>query len=251
VKANRPTGESETRAYYDDFAGAYEAQRAPNAPRGYHALVDDLEVGLVERYGRAKDVLECGCGTGLLLERMQRFARRAQGVDLSPGMLEKARARGLDVEEGSVTHLPFPDASFDVTCSFKVLAHVPDIGRALSEMVRVTRPGGIVLAEVYNWLSLRGLAKRFGPAGRISASRRESDVYTRFDSPWVVPKLVPPGAKLVGARGVRIVTPVAGALRWPVVGPLLRGLESRLADSPASVFGGFYIAILEKAPPAP
>jgi SAM-dependent methyltransferase len=203
-------------------------------------------VSLVERYGTGRDVLECGCGTGLLLERFARFARTARGVDLSPGMLEKARARGLDVLEGSVTELPFEDASFDVVGSFKVLAHVPEIGRALREMVRVTRPGGVVLAEFYNWLSLRGLAKRFAPAGRVSASRKESDVYTRFDAPWIVPKLLPPGARLVGVRGVRIVTPVAGALGWPVVGRALRALERRLADSPAAVLGGFYIAILEK-----
>jgi SAM-dependent methyltransferase len=162
-------------------------------------------------------------------------------------MLARAKARGLDVLEGSVTDLPFEDASFDVVGSFKVLAHVPEIGRALEEMVRVTRPGGVVLAEFYNWLSLRGLAKRLGPAGRISASRNESDVYTRFDAPWIVPKLVPPGARLVGARGVRIVTPLAGSLRWPVIGPALRALEGALADSPAAVFGGFYIAILEKS----
>jgi ubiquinone/menaquinone biosynthesis C-methylase UbiE len=239
-------GESETRAYYDDFSRSYETHRAPHEPGGYHALIDDLEIGLVERHGAAKDVLECGCGTGLLLERIARFAKSARGVDLSTGMLEKARARGLDVAEGSVTRLPFPDASFDVVCSFKVLAHVPEVGRALSEMVRVTRPGGIVLAELYNWVSLRGIAKRVGPAGRISVSRKESDVYTRFDAPWTVPKLLPPGARLVGARGVRIVTPIAGALRWPVLGPALRGLERLLADSPASFFGGFYVAVLQK-----
>jgi len=242
--------ESETRAYYDDFARSYETHRAPHSPRGYHALVDDLEVGLVERYGAGKDVLECGCGTGLLLERIARFAKSARGVDLSTGMLEKARERGLGVEEGSVTRLPFADGSFDVVCAFKVLAHVPEVGRALSEMVRVTRPGGMILAELYNWLSLRGAVKRFGPAGRISMSRRENDVYTRFDAPWIVPKLLPPGARFVGARGVRIVTPIAGALQWPVVGRALRGLEWLLADSSASVFGGFYIAILQKNAPA-
>src|SRR5438034_588830 len=83
----------------------------------------------------------------LVLERIQRFARSARGVDLSPGMLERARGRGLDVLEGSVTELPFPDESFDVTCSFKVLAHVPEVERALSEMLRVTRRGGHVVAE--------------------------------------------------------------------------------------------------------
>src|SRR5262245_26175850 len=124
----------ETRAYYDEFAAAYENQRRPNDPAGYHALVDDLEIDIVRRYGQGKDVLECGCGTGLLLQRIAEFTRSAKGIDLSPGMLERARVRGLDVAEGSVTALPHADASFDVTCSFKVLAHVPDLGGALREM---------------------------------------------------------------------------------------------------------------------
>jgi ubiquinone/menaquinone biosynthesis C-methylase UbiE len=240
-------GESATRAYYDDFARRYEQKRAPNEPKGYHALVDDLEVELVERYGAGKDVLECGCGTGLLLDRFARFAKSARGIDLSPGMLEKARARGLDVSQGSITALPFANGTFDVTCAFKVLAHVPEIGRALAEMARVTRPGGVVLAEFYNALSLRALAKWVGPAGRVSSSKRENDVYTRFDVPWVIPRLLPPSASLVGARGVRIVTPLAAVMRLPILARLFRRLEFVLADSRAAVFGGFYIAILRKA----
>src|SRR5579863_9645071 len=168
-----------TRAYYDEFSHRYEAERRPNKPDGYHALVDDLEVDLVERYGAGGAVLECGVGTGLLLERFAAFAKSAHGIDLSPGMLAHARARGLDVREASVTAIPFDDGSFDVTCSFKVLAHVPDIGRALAEMARVTRAGGVVIAEFYNPLSVRGLVKRLGPAGAISARRREDAVYTR------------------------------------------------------------------------
>jgi ubiquinone/menaquinone biosynthesis C-methylase UbiE len=240
------TSLDETRAYYDEFSRGYEAQRRPNDPHGYHALVDDLEVSLAERYARGKDLLECGCGTGLLLERMARFTARATGIDLSPGMLEKAKERGLDVTVGSVTELPFDDASFDVTCSFKVLAHVPEIGRALAEMARVTRPGGVILAEFYNPISFRALAKRLGPAGKISASTRESAVYTRFDAPWVIPRLLPPGVSVEGARGVRIVTPAAAAMRLPAMRETLRRLETRLADTRLSFFGGFYVAILRK-----
>ncbi len=236
----------ETRAYYDEFSRGYEAQRRPNDPHGYHALVDDLEVSLTERYARGKELLECGCGTGLLLERMARFTSKATGIDLSPGMLEKAKERGLDVTVGSVTDLPFPDASFDVTCSFKVLAHVPDIGKALAEMARVTRPGGVILAEFYNPLSFRALAKRLGPAGKISASTRESAVYTRFDAPWVIPRLLPPGVSLESARGVRIVTPAAAAMRLPMMRETFRRLETRLADTKMSFFGGFYVAVLRR-----
>ena len=235
-----------TRAYYDDFAAAYEAKRRPNDGGGYHALVDDLEIEITERYGVGKDVLECGCGTGLLLERIAGFARHASGVDLSPGMLEKARARGLDVREASVTALPFPDASFDVTCSFKVLAHVEDIRGALSEMTRVTRPGGVVLAEFYNPLSFRALAKYVGPAGKISARKKESDVFTRFDAPWNVGALLPPDAHLEGRWGVRIVTPAAIAMRVPGLRAILPRLERRLAPTAAAYFAGFHVVIARK-----
>jgi ubiquinone/menaquinone biosynthesis C-methylase UbiE len=235
-----------TRSYYDEFSQRYEAERRPNRPDGYHALIDDLEVGLVRRYGVGRDVLECGVGTGLILEQLAGFARSARGIDLSPGMLEKARLRGLDVREASVTAIPFEDASFDVTCSFKVLAHVPEIGRALAEMGRVTRPGGVVLAEFYNPLSLRGLLKRLGPANKISSATREDAVYTRFDAPWIIPRILPPSLTLEAVRGVRIVTPAAAAMRVPVLAGVLRAAEHALADTPAAFFAGFYVAILRK-----
>ena len=240
-------GHEATRSYYDEFSRGYDAERKPNRPGGYHALVDDLEVEVVHRHGAGGDILECGAGTGLLLERFAKFARSAKGIDVSPGMLEHARRRGLSVREASVTSIPFNDQSFDVTCAFKVLAHVPEIGRALAEMARVTRPGGVVVAEFYNPMSLRGVVKRMGPAARISSSTRESAVYTRFDAPWVIPRLLPPSLALEAVRGVRIVTPAAFAMRIPGVRAVLRSVETRLADSPAAFFAGFYVAVLRKS----
>jgi ubiquinone/menaquinone biosynthesis C-methylase UbiE len=238
---------ADTKAYYDGFAERYEERRDGRDPGGYHDLLDELEVGFVERFGRGRDVLEVGCGTGLLLRRLAGFARSARGVDLSPGMLEKARARGLDVVEASATDLPFADASFDVVCSFKVLAHVRDVRRALAEMARVARPGGHVIAELYNPFSLRGLAKRLGPAGAVAAGATERDVYTRFDPPWRLGELAPPGMRLVASRGVRILIPAAAALRVPVVGAILRRGERLLCDSPLRWLGGFWMGALEKA----
>lgn len=235
-----------TRAYYDEFSKIYEKHRRPNDKGGYHALLDDLEVELCARYATGNDILECGCGTGLILERLAEFANRAAGIDLSPGMLSLARERGLEVKEGSVTALPFDDATFDVTCSFKVLAHVPDIGKALAEMARVTKPGGVILAEFYNPISLRGLAKRLGPAGKIGESTKESAVYTRFDAPWVLPRILPPNTRIETARGIRIVTPAAAVMRVPILRGMLRRAERLLCDSPAAALGGFYIAVIRK-----
>jgi ubiquinone/menaquinone biosynthesis C-methylase UbiE len=181
-----------------------------------------------------------------VLQRIAQFAKSAQGIDLSPGMLERARERGLQVVEGSATELPFEDDMFDVTCSFKVLAHIPQINLALSEMARVTRPGGVLIAEFYNPYSVRALVKRFGPAGRVAEGTKESDVFTRFDTPRDVRAMQPLGCEFLDARGVRIVTPTASVMRYRPAAEFLRRAENLLCDSPLKVFGGFYIAAFRK-----
>ena len=232
----------DNRSYYDEFAGWYERERG----RGYHQMLDDLEVALVERYGRGGDVLEAGCGTGLILERIARFARSARGIDLSGGMLARAHARGLEVAQASVTALPYQDASFDVVCSFKVLAHVPPIREAVAELVRVTAPGGTLLLEFYNPQSLRFWAKRLTRPGRIAAELDESHVFTRFDSADSIRGYLPAGVALVGFRGIRVVSPGAFVYRLPIVGSAFAQAERWASHSPLSRFGGFLVAVLRK-----
>ena len=233
-----------TKDYYDEFASWYERERG----RGYHQLIDDLEIDLVERYGRGAAVLEAGCGTGLLLERVAGFADEAWGVDLSAGMLGKARARGLRVVQGSVTDLPFPAARFDVVYSFKVLAHVEKIREALAEMARVLRPGGYLLAEFYNPLSLRGLIKALKSPTAISERTHDHAVFTRYDGLAAVKGYLPPDCHVVTLRGVRVVTPAAAVYNLPGVGAVLGRVERRLADAPLfRRLGGFLIVVAQKS----
>jgi SAM-dependent methyltransferase len=231
-----------SKAYYDDFASTYDRGR----DRGYHRVIDDLEVGIVAPYARGASVLEVGCGTGLILQRIAPLAREARGIDLSPGMLAAARARGLDVLEGSATELPFGDATFDLVYSFKVLAHVPDIGLALREVERVLKPGGIAALEFYNPWSLRYLARRLVGSRRIGRGHDESDIPTRWDSPSDVRGLLPPGLELRRFVGVRVATPVAGLHRVPGLGRALARLEGGLAETQLAQFGGFLVAIAQK-----
>ena len=99
----------DNRSYYDEFSNWYERDRG----RGYHQMINDLELRLALPRAEGKRALEVGCGTGLILEHVARVASSAKGIDLSPGMLEKARARGLDVHEASATELSFevPDSA--------------------------------------------------------------------------------------------------------------------------------------------
>jgi ubiquinone/menaquinone biosynthesis C-methylase UbiE len=233
----------DNRAYYDDFAGWYERERG----RDYHRMIDDLEVELVARYGSGRDVLEVGCGTGLIMARVARFAGTATGLDLSGGMLMRARERDLCVIQASATALPCASESFDVTYSFKVLPHVADIRGALAEMARVTRPRGWVLAEFYNPRSLRYLVKKLKPPTAISATTDDAAVYTRYDSIGQIRAYMPAALELVTVRGIRIITPVSHIHRLPGVSRAVRLAERALADAPvARGFGGFLVAIARK-----
>ncbi|HUQ07513.1 MAG TPA: class I SAM-dependent methyltransferase [Kofleriaceae bacterium] len=233
----------DNRSYYDEFAGWYEKERG----KGYHRMLDDLEVQLVERYGIDKDVLEVGCGTGLILGRVSTFARSATGVDLSGGMLAKAAERGLAVVQGSATNLPVRDASVDVAYSFKVLAHVADIEGAMREMARVVRPGGWVLAEFYNARSLRRLVKWLKPPTAVSDQTNDEAVYTRYDTKEAIARYLPPELEWVTSRGIRIVTPVSKVHDLPVVGHLVRRAEDLLADRPiARDLGGFLVVVARR-----
>jgi ubiquinone/menaquinone biosynthesis C-methylase UbiE len=233
---------TDNKAYYDAFSERYDRGR----DRGYHKLIDDQAAELVRRVGQGMDVLEVGCGTGLLLSRVAGFARSAKGIDLSPGMLERARQRGLDVVEGSATALPFGDASFDVAYSFKVLSHVPELERALAEMIRVVRPGGHIVFDIYNRHSLRyAIKKLFGPRS-TSQQFDEAAITTAFLTPDEVEAKLPANARVVGRAGIRVVTPHPAVLALPGLGQLVELAEWKLMDSPALRFAGFSVFTVEK-----
>lgn len=234
--------DSNARDYYDALSEAYDRQRASV----YHQMVDDLELGIVAPYAAGGRVLELGCGTGLLLSRLAEVAAEAIGIDLSEQMAGRARAKGLDVRVANLTSLPFADARFDLTYSFKVLAHVADPARAIAEAARVTRPGGHVVFDLYNRWSLRFLARTVAGPRSVGPGRTEADVFTRWDSPRTVERLLPPDLRLVEIRGVRVLTPFAAVHRWRLVGPALRRAEELASRSPLRYTGGFLVVVLQK-----
>jgi len=230
------------RRYYDDFSTTYDRPRSD----GYHAFIDDLETECVRHWLRGERVLEVGCGTGQILKRVREFAPRAVGVDLSGGMLNHAVARGLAVGQASATQLPFPDRSFDLVYSFKVLPHVPDLDTALREILRVLDVGGVAVLEFYNTHSLRVWWKKARWwRVKIGEGSHDREVHTTYHSPAQVRAMVPAGAKVIGQRGVVIATPHAHAHRIPVAGSVLRGVE-RALSGPLAAFGGFYVVAFRR-----
>lgn len=106
-------------------------------------------------------VLDVATGTGrlplALLDRPS-FRGTVIGLDLSRKMLHQAREKML-AHAGryalvwrDAQHLPFPDGTFDAVCCLEELEFMPSPGRVLDEMVRVLRPGGVlVITNRINW----------------------------------------------------------------------------------------------------
>jgi phosphatidylethanolamine/phosphatidyl-N-methylethanolamine N-methyltransferase len=113
-------------------------------------------------------ILECGVGTGISLPHY-RADHKITGIDLSPEMLDIARARVVsdklvNVEalvEADAGDLPEPTASFDASVAMFVLTVVPDPQAVMSELARVTKPGGAVVL-VSHFGDQKGWRKWFG-----------------------------------------------------------------------------------------
>ncbi len=91
-----------------------------------------------------KRVLEVGCGMGQLAERMhEELDAEVVAIDQSERMVELTRKRGVDARVADVQELPFGDGEFDVVVAAWMLYHVPDVERALDEIVRVLRPAAV------------------------------------------------------------------------------------------------------------
>jgi SAM-dependent methyltransferase len=139
---------------YERFMGRWSRQLAP-------LLVRFAGVG------EAQSVLDVGSGTGALAAAILDAARevRVAGIDPSTPYVTYARRRCPDprarFDVGDALHLPFPDQQFDHTLSLLILNFLPDPGRALGEMVRVTRVGGTVAAAVWDYGEGMGMLRAF------------------------------------------------------------------------------------------
>jgi SAM-dependent methyltransferase len=104
-----------------------------------------------------ESVLDVGAGTGALASAILEARPKAHvtGVDVAPDYVAAARqraaGRGVRFVVGDVQALDFSDATFDRTVSLLAMNFVPDPARALAEQIRVTRPGGLIAAAVWDY----------------------------------------------------------------------------------------------------
>lgn len=124
-------------------------------------------------------VLEVGGGPGELAAHIaHELGCRVTMVDISPRMVELAHGRGVDARVGDVQELPFADESFDCAVAAWMLFHVPDLDRGLSELARVLRPGGRLVAVTNAAEHMRELRQLAGNAAWPRVFTRENGVET-------------------------------------------------------------------------
>jgi SAM-dependent methyltransferase len=172
---------------YERFMGRWSALLAPG-------FVDAVLPG-----GVPEVVCDVGCGTGNLSAELVRRAAdcRVHGVDPSPPFVAAATERlggpGRRFDVGSALALPLADAEVDAALSLLVLNFVPDPRVAAAEMRRVTRPGGLVGAAVWDYTSGMTMLRVFWDA---AAAVRSGAVDEALDRPAAEDGL---GSLLAGA----------------------------------------------------
>jgi SAM-dependent methyltransferase len=149
----------------DDMADPHHwvrfMDRINQEDKGEFFLEDELTINWLALQ-EGQRVLEVGCGTGGMargLAQVVGAGGQVVGIDLSETMLVEARRRSMNVPnveflQADVHQLPFADQSFDRCYSRNVFEVVEDPRRAISEMVRVLRPGGIVVIPAPDYGSM-------------------------------------------------------------------------------------------------
>lgn len=106
-------------------------------------------------------VLDIGCGPAVMTHALLERGFAYHGVDLSVPMIEEARSRFMDdprvaFDVANIQALPFENESFDVVLCLGVLEYVPDLDRAIDEVVRVMRNNGVfVFSMLHRWSPYR------------------------------------------------------------------------------------------------
>jgi len=132
---------------FDAFAGDFEAQLSKLRYQAPKLIATTLSREILEAAPQF-DVLDAGCGTGLCGPLLRGYARRLTGVDLSGGMLQKARQRKVydDLIQAELTaHLRDQPEGYDIIVSSDTFNYFGSLGVLFASACKALRPGGLMV----------------------------------------------------------------------------------------------------------
>ena len=114
----------------------------------WHRAKTTIARRVLRRYVRPGGrVLDVGCGTGATAQMLTEFGE-VLGADLMPDAAAHVRARGIAACQSAMPKLALRDEAFDLAVALDVLEHVADDAAGATELLRVLRPGGVLLVTV-------------------------------------------------------------------------------------------------------
>ncbi len=163
------------RHLFDQFAADYDTRMISQLGYAAPAILRQLAAMVLGPRG-GLDILDLGCGTGLSGLAFKDVARRLDGIDLSPAMVEKARARRIydHLAVADIEALP-GGAGYDLLLAADTLVYLGDLAHILAAASRSLRPGGMFLFTVE---SMAGEGFALGPKRRW----RHSELYLRREA---------------------------------------------------------------------
>lgn len=135
---------------YDTTAEMYDERYSEEQNRKYRKALEKVDI-------EGSAVLDVGCGSGLFFQQIAGKAKLVVGVDISLGLLLKAKryaSKNVFIVQADADHLPLRDDLFNAVFSFTVLQNMPNPSETLTEIKRLTRVDGRIV--------LTGLKKAFG-----------------------------------------------------------------------------------------
>ena len=205
-------------SHFDEIAAVYDGSLPSHVVEHYLSKRIAFIAALLDE----GSVLDVGCGTGLLAQRLAARGYEVVGVDPSEGMLDVLRSRRPEIRAvlASGTALPFEDDSFDLVVSVATFHHIAEpsaVRRTLGEMTRVARRGGHALVWDHNprnpyWARLMarvpqdtGEERLIGEAELLAGLRGAGAEIVHSLQLGLVPDFVPPAGLRAAAaleRGV-------------------------------------------------
>jgi SAM-dependent methyltransferase len=247
----------------DGRADEPEATSATSIERGRPSYSwrsgQDRRLEMVRRFVDLDDarVLDVGCGIGTYVRRFRQYSDDVHGIEVEEQRVVEASQELPNIVLAVGEDLPFPDDHFDLVFSNEVIEHVDDDRATAAEMVRVTRPGGTIVAfapnrlypfethgayfgkryvfgniPLVNWLP-DPLRERFAPHVRAYTTRGMERLFVGQPVRLVHHRVIYPGFDNISAR-------------HPLLGRLLRRALYVAEHTPLHRFGLSHFLVLRK-----